>query len=273
MVKKLVSQTSFAATAGVSRQAIAKIKKTVLKKAFFGASIDLEHPDAIAYLKSKKNTETESPAEAIDPYYERALQKIRDGTLKCTAEAISSEYKIRRGRGKIIRDMVKAAGPIPKNKKEVKKKKPPPEEKRTEPKEREEYSELPGMEELPTELVMRIMDWPLRKILDTYGTDERFKKWLDSRKVMEDIRYKNYQVGERSGSLIPRKLVKEKIFGIIETSNIRLLTDAPRTLALRLGAAAKAGVTDAELEKVAREIMESQISHIKAQATRVLKNA
>ena len=273
MVRKLIAQSSFAKKAGVSRQAITKLKKTVLKPAFYGTSIDLNHPAAIEYLREKGNVETEAPATDIDPYYETALQKIRDGTIPCTAEAIAKHFKIRRDRGRKIRDMVKTAGLIPQKEKTKTSKTRTVRTEEKKPPKNDEYAELPGMSDIPTELVMSLLDKPLRFIIDTFGTDERFKKWLDSRRVMEEIRLKNYQVGERSGSLIPRTLVQEKIFSILEASNIRLLTDAPRTLALRIGASAKAGVSDEELEKIAREIMESQISHIKAQALRVLKNA
>ncbi|MHA1839308.1 MAG: hypothetical protein ACTSYO_05030, partial [Candidatus Ranarchaeia archaeon] len=115
------------------------------------------------------------------------------------------------------------------------------------------------------------MDWPLRDLVARFGTDESFKRWVDAAKVLADIRLKDLKADEMMGKMIPRELVKTHIFGAIENSNLRLLSDLPKTLSQRLQAHFKSGGTTEEGEELGRELIGSQLKSLKSMAIRVLK--
>lgn len=119
--------------------------------------------------------------------------------------------------------------------------------------------------------IKNIMDLTLRKILAKHGTEDRFKNWVDASKTIKDIQLKDLKIAKEKQDSIERVLVKNHIFGAIEDSNLRLLTDTPKTLATRIFAIAKAGGTIDEAEVLGRELISKQIKNIKATAIRILK--
>ncbi len=62
MTKRLISRADFSKQAGVSRPAVTKACAGALKAAVVGKSIDIDHPDAVAYIKSKHGKKTKPPA-------------------------------------------------------------------------------------------------------------------------------------------------------------------------------------------------------------------
>jgi hypothetical protein len=121
------------------------------------------------------------------------------------------------------------------------------------------------------EEIKSVMDLTLRELVAEHGTDDQFKKWVDSAKVVGEIEHKNLKIAQLKGVLIPRELVKNHIFGAIENSNLRLLTDIPPTIARRLKALFKAGGTIEEGVLLVRELIGGQLKNVKTTATRVLK--
>ncbi|MCK5606566.1 hypothetical protein KAR91_31980 [Candidatus Pacearchaeota archaeon] len=115
------------------------------------------------------------------------------------------------------------------------------------------------------------MEWTLRDLVAKFGTDDNFKRWADAAKVLVDIRLKDLKVDEMKGDLISRELVKTHIFGALENSNLRLLSDLPKTLSQRLRAHFKSGGTLEKGEELGRELIGSQLKSLKAMAIRVLK--
>ena len=115
------------------------------------------------------------------------------------------------------------------------------------------------------------MDWTLRDLVARFGTDDNFKRWADAAKVLADIRLKDLKADEMKGKLIPRELVKTHIFGALENSHLRLLSDLPKTLSQRLRAHFKSGGTIEKGEELGRELIGSQLKSLKATAIRVLK--
>jgi hypothetical protein len=115
------------------------------------------------------------------------------------------------------------------------------------------------------------MDWTLHDLVTKFGTDDNFKRWADAAKVLADIRLKDLKADEMKGDLIPRELVKTHIFGALENSNLRLLSDLPKTLSQRLRAHFKSGGTIEKGEKLGRELIGSHLKSLKATAIRVLK--
>ncbi len=62
MAKRLIKKTEFAEQAGVSRAAVTKACDKALAAAVVGKLIDVDHPDAVAYIKSKQVKKTQTPA-------------------------------------------------------------------------------------------------------------------------------------------------------------------------------------------------------------------
>lgn len=124
-----------------------------------------------------------------------------------------------------------------------------------------------------TEDIERYAALTLRELVEKFGTERKFRDWLAALKTIEDIRRTRLDNDETERRLISRELVKTHIFAAIDGSFRRLLSDAPKTIARRVFALAKSGGTVEEAERTIREIMSSQLSHLKAKASRVLRNA
>ena len=61
MPKRLIKKTELAEQAGVSRAAVTKACAGALAAAVVGKLIDIDHPDAIAYIRSKQVKKTSTP--------------------------------------------------------------------------------------------------------------------------------------------------------------------------------------------------------------------
>ena len=62
MTKRLIKKIEFAEQAGVSRAAVTKACDRALAAAVVGKLIDIDHPDAVAYIRSKQTKKTAPPA-------------------------------------------------------------------------------------------------------------------------------------------------------------------------------------------------------------------
>ena len=124
----------------------------------------------------------------------------------------------------------------------------------------EQLAEMPGY-----------ADMSIRELVARWGTFRTFADLLDALKTMEDIRKTHLHNEETEGSLISRELVQKHVFGAIEETNRRLLTDSPRTIAGRLLGMANGGATLEEAERTVRELISSQLKLVKAQASKVLR--
>jgi len=112
----------------------------------------------------------------------------------------------------------------------------------------------------------------LSELIKKFGTDTRFVDWLKAVKAIEDIHEKRLKNAATQKDLIPRKFVETHVFGYIETSNIRLLNDSPRTIAARVIEAVEAGETKEEIELMVQQIISNQIKSIKEKSKKALKN-
>lgn len=127
----------------------------------------------------------------------------------------------------------------------------------------------PAQIEAPDDLD-EFRDWTLQQLLDEFGTARRFVDWLDAMRKLEDVRAKRLANLEREGKLIQREPVRTHVFGIIDATFRRLLTDAPKTTARRLYGLAKSGAPIEEAEAEVKDINSSLVKAIKATAIRVL---
>lgn len=113
--------------------------------------------------------------------------------------------------------------------------------------------------------------WTLEALVRKFGTATAFGDWLDARKRISDIREKDIKADERAGKLIPRDYVRTHVFGHLEAANRRLLQDTPVTIARRLYAAAKSGMSIEDAESLVREIISSQLRPAKDAAAKALR--
>ena len=213
--KRLISRAKFSEEAGVSRAAVTKACAGALKDAVDGKSIDIDHPSAVAYIKSKRTKKTPPPAK------------------KAKRKAAAKR---------------KASG-VP----------PPPSEPDDEP----HYSRDAELQ--------HVLHLTIGELLKQFGTEGQFKAWLDAKKTIAETKIKELKVAEAEGALIPREVVKVHIFGAMEASNLRILTDTPKTLTRRLYSLAKSGAPMEEGEALARKLLADQLKNVATTARRILK--
>lgn len=85
MTKRLIKKTEFAEEAGVSRAAVTKACAGALKATVVGKLIDIDHPDAIAYIQSKRTKKIVAPTKkAIKP------RKAKDTKKKPAAKTVTT---------------------------------------------------------------------------------------------------------------------------------------------------------------------------------------
>lgn len=116
-------------------------------------------------------------------------------------------------------------------------------------------------------------DLTLRELTDRFGTVVQFKDWLDARKKIADTRDKELRNEETAGHLIERELVSTHVLGAIAQAFRDLLTDAPKTIARRVYANAKAKVPVEESERLVRELIEPNLVRMKTTAAKVIRDA
>jgi len=133
-------------------------------------------------------------------------------------------------------------------------------------------SESEGFDDLPDD-IRQFGDMTLREVVRRFGTEGRFLDWLNAMKRVEDLHEKRVKNEIVENTLVPRAYVSNHIFSLIEILNIRLLTDAPRTLAVRMIELVNAGETAEAVEDCARLVISSQLKGIKDKVTGALKNA
>lgn len=108
----------------------------------------------------------------------------------------------------------------------------------------------------------------LAPLLARFGTSTAFKDYLAALKTIVEIREKDLKNAEARGRLISRDLVAVHVFGYLEATSRRLLTESVSTIARRCFADAKAGRTVQEAERTVHDIISTQL---KTQKQRVSK--
>jgi hypothetical protein len=181
--------------------------------------IDIDHPDAVAYIRSKQVKKTKTPAKKPSkPSKPRAKAKTKT-----------------------------VATPEP-------------------PKLPDEGSHFSEDEDLKG-----VLHLTLAELVKRHGTAAQFETWVKAKKTISETRIKDLAIAKAEGDLILRDLVKTHIFGAMEASNLRLLTDTPKTLSRRLFSMAKAGSTIEEGEELARKLIGDQLKNVAATAKRILR--
>jgi len=113
----------------------------------------------------------------------------------------------------------------------------------------------------------------LGEIVRRFGTVEQFSNHLSACAKIETTRKTWLDNGVTEGKLIKRELVATHLIGIIDGLCKRLLSDTARTIVLRLTSHVKAGGSVEDGEKIAVDLLSSQLQPVKETAARVLRNA
>lgn len=116
-----------------------------------------------------------------------------------------------------------------------------------------------------------INNWRIGDLVEKFGTDEGFKNWTTARKTIEEIKYKELKNKELAGELIMREMVAKYVFGSIDATQIRLLTDTPRTIAMRVYALANSDTDIEEAEALVTELISKQLKDLKAKTKKTLE--
>ena len=275
--RKLVTLAEFARLAGVSRAAVTQATDKSLQPAVVGKRVDIEHPSAIAYRENQHNP----------TLYEEAIY-IVSSTQSATVRGIMKELHIpQREAQRLLKQMETAGaistppGGVGKSRtvfvKDVPKPKyrsgrvaaSPAPKKETKPPTIPQGHDLPPY--MPDQDLGFLREMTIGKLLELFGTSERLKSWLTVAKTLEEIEGRQVKNAQAKGDLISRDMVRTHIFGMIDDSHKRLLTDEPRALARRLSGLAKSGASLEEMEQAIRDSMSKQLRNVKATATRMLK--
>jgi len=291
MVKKLLSRSEFAATAKVSPAAVTKACRGVLNRAREGKFIDVNHPDAAAYVaQHAKPLPSSAPdiAPGVDTFYEAAVVYARElGRISINSlqqkfgigferarklvavinatDAVNLPVKSTKPTKRAIVKAVKANLHVESVFEELAKMAAPP----ANPQD-EEDEQLPSPSAYPD--VEELVDMTLRELINKFGTAERFKVWLQARKSLVDIGAKEIANAEKRGKLIPRDFVEAHIIGNFNRVHINLMTDAAQTIARRLVGDIKAGASVEDCETFVSEQISRHVREAKATVERVLAN-
>ena len=267
--RRLVSRSQAAQRAGVSRDALTKACDNKLAPAVFGNSIDIDAPVFKEYQKSNRSA-------GRDTLFNDALRVFMMGK-KIGYRTLQTEFSIGAARAqKIIKQMVNAevishedsqggrrlllgigddsGGETAPAARESARPSPPA------PEDDDFYKEIAGFE-----------DWTLRELLNKFGSSQQFKNWLDARKSIEDIKMKELNLAEKKGDLIPRQMVKDFLFSLLENYHSRLLSDYPKTIVRMLFPLVKTGGTKEEAEKRIVDLLSSELRTVKEETQRKLR--
>lgn len=113
----------------------------------------------------------------------------------------------------------------------------------------------------------------LRPLVRRFGGERAFKDWLEALQRMEAILKARLDNGERAGRLISRELVQTHVVGALDGMMRLLLTDSSKTIVRRAYTMARSGKTAEEGEAMAREIMSSQLVHVRDKVRKLLAQA
>lgn len=110
-----------------------------------------------------------------------------------------------------------------------------------------------------------------KQIVDRYGTIPMYCKILESHEKAERARKNWLDNEETEGKLIELDRVRTHVFGFIDASHKRILSDASKTMALRAVAMCKSGARAEELERFFRDTQGAILKTARDAAVRNLR--
>ena len=267
MVKKLISKSAFARSAGVSAAAVTKACASVLKPALVGKRIDAAHESARKYCTAHAAGETVAGVDAL--YWQAVEYCVAAG--KYSTSGIQRQFSIGYGRAKNITDEMRRQGiiagtsdaPPPVPQPRALPSKPPPKAKKEPPPEEViEYEED----------ILAFADLTLREIIARFGTSTRVKDWLDATRTLEQIHEKRIKNAALVGTLVSRKLMHAAVIDEFNAAHLNMMQDGAKTLAEAARSKVLAGVGVGELEVYISDVLGSFLKPVKARIARNLKH-
>jgi hypothetical protein len=134
-------------------------------------------------------------------------------------------------------------------------------------------SPMEPREQLPEDgpSVESLLDWTLRDITDEYGSMDKFMDHLNARRKIADARRLELANAANEGLLVPRAFVATHVVALIDATYRRLLSDTAVTIAARLQSMVRADTSLEELQRTTRDLIESQLQPLKAQAIKTIR--
>lgn len=245
---RLASRADLARMKGVSNAAVTIACRGALSAACVGDRVDLDHPAVADYMAKGKAKPLANKPTSSAPKRSDSIPAKLTAKPKAADRRVDNKPNGKPGRKRRTSSTASASCPgdsAPSD---------------SAP-QLDENGFAPELEELTA-----------REIAERYGTSRAYVDWLDAYQKQQrgrELWLKNQQT---EGSLISRELVQHRVFGAIDSSHKRLLTDAAKTLAARLFALCRAGASAEEAEREARDIISKQLKPVKAAATRTIGN-
>jgi hypothetical protein len=240
MAKKILTRAEFARAAPVSKAAVTKWLAGPGAPAAAGDGVDIEHPAAVTFLakhraRAGRAAAAPTPSPVLAPAAPAAPPASRKGARARQPEPTPPPAPL------------EVAAPL-------KRGAPPPE--------LDAAGYAPELDSLT-----------LGEIVRRFGTMPQFADHLNACAKIETTRKTWLDNCVTEGKLIRRELVQTHLIGIIDGVFKRLLSDTARTIVLRLTSHAKAGGSVEDGEKIAVDLLSSQLDPVKQTAARVLRNA
>jgi hypothetical protein len=238
---RLFSRAEYARLRGVTAAMITKVAKKWAADAFVGNRINADHADPKAYLAAGGITETQISRSALGPTGSSKPKRQRS--------RVPTE---RRGR-----PPKKKAEPTASRPAEA----PPPPPAHPDP---PPLPTAPGFEDLDE------IERKIQPLVLEFGTSRRLADWLDCVKTIQEIRAKKLANEQTQGKLIERELVRKVVFSALDSLALKLLMDAPPTLARELYALAKSGSAIEDAEFKIEKYIEQIFNPVKEASVRML---
>jgi len=238
--RTLVSRVELSRRARVSKEAVSKAcNHGSLRPACVRQRVDIDHPAVVAYLRRH---EGKFPVSAqVRPKPEKAPAAGAGGQPK----AQKSGRKPQAGAPGVS---PKSGGPEGDD---------------------EQDPRLPfGVRGVDADVFGRMT---LEQIAREYSSMTEFSDVLDAAKTLAIIREKDDRHAQFEGSVVPRELVTAGIFGLLDRLFRRLLGPVPKTIIRRAAAELKAGATAQDAEKIAADLIGSELKAIRDQIARTLR--
>lgn len=229
----IVSKQEFANLAGVTPAAITKAIRKQLAGAVRANRIDAAHPDAQAYLTAQNPSAHRKPRSDDAP-----PDPPKPAPHAPSIPTLSPERSLADPRDPTAQSAT-----------------------------------VPGQYPPATDEQLAAFEADARSLIEKWGTSTYCKDWLGATKLTEVIRGLRLKNAALEGKLVSWELIQAHVFGWCDAVSRKLLTDAPKTGALRAIATVKSGAPFAQVESELRAINSTHLSAVKAKITKTLRDA
>ncbi|MHC4648913.1 MAG: hypothetical protein ACYTBJ_25955 [Planctomycetota bacterium] len=126
------------------------------------------------------------------------------------------------------------------------------------------------LEQLPAD-IRALADRSLNELVTMFGTDTRFKDWLDCVKQLEAVHKTRIESAQKEALLVHVDLIKRGVIDPFDAMSVKLLNDGAKTIARQCHKKAVAGRSIEDVEKYVRKQLSSFIRSLKTTMTRTVR--